>query len=225
MVFAAAGTAGSRTGSFTSPSLPSSSLRRTMAAPITIPEIQARDITQYANIRSTLRTGDLVFCSGTYFFSKAIRWFTKSVWSHVGIIYHDENLGRVFILESETFIGVRLAPLSKYLRDYHGKDKPYRGSMIIARLKPDPDAQDIKKAISFGMDELTKPYDNWEILRIALRILFKSGRRSRDKKYICSELVYEAFRKAGIWFKFNRKSISPDDIWKDERVDSVCRIL
>lgn len=196
-----------------------------MATPLSIPEIVAQPPIQYDVIRSTLRTGDLVFCSGTYFFSNCIRWFTKSVWSHIGIVYRDDNLGRIFILESETFIGVRLAPLSKYLKDYHGKNRPYRGRMMIARLLPEPPEDDTKAAISFGMDELTKPYDNLEILRIAIRILFKMGRRSRDKKYICSELVYECFRKAGVWFKFNRRSISPDDIWKDERVRTVCRIL
>jgi hypothetical protein len=196
-----------------------------MASPITIQEIDMSKTMPYAEMRQSLRTGDLVFCSGTYFFSNAIRWFTKSVWSHIGIIYRDDALNRVFILESETFIGVRLAPLSKYLRDYHGKNRPYRGRMFIARLLPEVEPELHLKAISHGMDELTKPYDNLEILRIAIRILFKIGRRNRDKKYICSELVYEAFRRAGIYFVFNRKSISPDDIWKDSRVAPVCRIL
>jgi hypothetical protein len=50
----------------------------------------------------------MVFCSGSYFFSKTIQWFTRSVWSHVGIIYRDDNLQRIFVLESETVIGVRL---------------------------------------------------------------------------------------------------------------------
>lgn len=196
-----------------------------MADPISVKEVAELEILDYAHVRDSLRTGDIVFCSGTYFFSKAIQWFTKSVWSHVGIIYRDDNLERIFILESETFIGVRLAPLSKYLRDYHGRNKPYKGRIVIGRLHPEPDVQNVKKAISFGMDELTKPYDNWEILRIAVRILFKRGRRSRDKKYICSELVYEAFRKADVWFKFNKKSISPDDIWKDARVVKQFRIM
>jgi hypothetical protein len=75
------------------------------------------------------------------------------------------------------------------------------------------------------MDELTKPYDNWEILRILVRTLLGKGRRTRDRKYICSELVQECFRHAGIVFPYVRRSISPDDIWKDERVLSVCRIL
>ena len=195
-----------------------------MAAPVTSKEIDLIDKVPYDHVRENLRSGDIVFCSGTYFFSGLIRWFTKSSWSHVGMIYRDDDLGRVFILESETLIGVRVAPLSKYLRDYHGRNRPYKGRMVIGRLTPEPEPEDVKKAICFGMDELTKPYDNWEILRIACRILFRRGRRNRDRKYICSELVYECYRRADVWFKSNKKSISPDDIWKDARVHQVCRI-
>ena len=196
-----------------------------MAVPVKPEDITAVEVVPYENVRDHLKTGDVIFCSGSYFFSGLIRWFTKSCWSHCGIIYRDDNLGRIFVLESETLIGVRLAPLSKYLKDYHGKDRPYKGRIIIGRLNPDVHPDDLKKAISFGMDVLTMPYDNFEILRIAIRILFKRGRRNRDKKYICSELVYECFRKADVWFKFNKRSISPDDIWQDPRVEQVCRIL
>jgi hypothetical protein len=196
-----------------------------MADSITLKQLEDTPVLPYAATRQNLKTGDIVFCSGTYFFSHFIRVFTRSTWSHVGVIYVDENLGRVFILESETLIGVRLAPLSKYLKDYHGKNRPYKGKMMIGRVVPEVPAEELKKVISFGMDELTKPYDNLEILRIAIRIVFKIGRRNRDKKYICSELVYEMFRKAGIWFKFNKRSISPDDLWKDPRVVPVVRIM
>ncbi len=196
-----------------------------MASPITTQAIDAMPVVSYDSVREHLQTGDVVFCSGTYFFSNMIRMFTKSAWSHVGIIYRNDELGRIFIMESETFIGVRLAPLSKYLRDYHGRRRPYRGRIVVARLEPGPDKEDLKHAINFGMDELTKPYDNLEIFRIAVRIAFGFGRRTRDRKYICSELVYECFRKAGIWFKFQKRSISPDDIWKDARVFPKCRIF
>ena len=182
-------------------------------------------ILDYAQVRDQLRTGDIVFCSGSYFFSKTIQWFTRSVWSHVGIVYRDDNLLRIFVLESEIAIGVRLVPLSKYLRDYHGRNKPYKGHIVIARIAPDADDEKLRMAINFALDELTRPYDNWEILRIAMRILFRRGRKNRDRKYICSELVYEAFRKADVSFKFNRNSISPDDIWKDERVTMQFRII
>ena len=74
------------------------------------------------------------------------------------------------------------------------------------------------------MVELTKPYDNLDILRIAARILLGPGRRTRDRQYICSQLVQECYRHAGIVFPYVGRSISPDDIWKDERVIPVCRI-
>ena len=196
-----------------------------MADRLGVKAVAALPVLAYDQVRDQLQTGDIVFCSGTYFFSKSIQWFTKSVWSHVGIIYRDDNLLRIFVLESETAIGVRLVPLSKYLRDYHGRNKPYKGRIVIGRIAPAADGEKVKKAISFGMDELTRPYDNWEIMRIAMRILFRRGRKDRDRKYICSELVYEAFRKADIAFRFNRNSISPDDIWKDARVEMKFRIM
>ncbi len=196
-----------------------------MADRLGVKAVAALPVLAYDQVRDQLQTGDLVFCSGTYLFSKSIRWFTKSVWSHVGIIYRDDNLRRIFILESEIAIGVRLVPLSKYLRDYHGRKKPYQGRIVIGRIVPAADGEKVKKAISFGMDELTRPYDNWEIMRIAMRILFRRGRKNRDRRYICSELVYEAFRKADIAFRFNRNSISPDDIWKDARVEMQFRIM
>jgi uncharacterized protein YycO len=196
-----------------------------VAEPLAVKAVARLPVLDYEQVRDQLRTGDLVFCSGTYFFSRTIQWFTKSVWSHVGIIYRDDNLQRIFVLESETAIGVRLAPLSKYLCNYHGRNKPYKGRIVIGRLAPQPAEEQLKRAISFGMDELTRPYDNREILRIAMRILFRRCRKNRDRKYICSELVYEAFRKAEIGFKFHRDSISPDDIWKDGRVAMQFRIM
>ncbi|HNI52483.1 MAG TPA: hypothetical protein PLF43_13820, partial [Accumulibacter sp.] len=79
-----------------------------MAEPLTVKAVSQFPVLDYEQARQQLRTGDIVFCSGTYFFSRAIQWFTKSLWSHVGIIYRDDHLERIFVLESETMIGVRL---------------------------------------------------------------------------------------------------------------------
>ncbi len=196
-----------------------------MAASIKKAEIKRLPVQRYEGLRDVLRSGDLVFCSGSYTFSGLIQKFTGSVWSHVGILYRDEHLGRVFILESETGIGVRLVPLSKYLRDYHGRRRPYRGQIVIGRVEPGLDTDEVRRAVSFGMDLLTKPYDNWEILRIAARILFRIGRRTRDRKFICSELVDECFNAAGVKFTRPDNYISPDDIWRNERVVIQGRVL
>jgi Permuted papain-like amidase enzyme, YaeF/YiiX, C92 family len=196
-----------------------------MAHALTIQQLEQIPPRKYKIIRAELKTGDLIFCSGNYFFSKIIQRFTKSVWSHVGIVYKDEALDRILVLESETLYGVRLAPLSKYLKDYHGKNKPYKGKVILARVQPEIPITQNNKAISFGMDELTKPYDNWEIVRIAIRIVFKITRRAKNRNYICSELVQECFKNAGVRFKDNDTKISPDDIWLDEHIQLMYRLL
>lgn len=196
-----------------------------MAQAIAKRDIARLPVRSYDVVRNELRSGDLVFCSGSYAFSGLIQGFTRSVWSHVGIVYRDDHLERLFILESETGIGVRLVPISKYLRDYHGRRRPYRGQIVIGRVNPEPGQAQAKKAVSFGMDLLTKPYDNFEILRIATRIVFRVGRRTRDRKFICSELVDECFQAGGVRFARRDNYISPDDIWRDPGVTMVARVL
>jgi cell wall-associated NlpC family hydrolase len=196
-----------------------------MAESIAKRDIARLPVRRYEAVRDELRSGDLVFCSGSYFFSGLIQRFTKSVWSHVGIVYRDDHLQRLFILESETGIGVRLVPISKYLRDYHGRRRPYRGQIVIGRVSPEPDDAKARQALSFGMDLLTKPYDNFEILRIAARIAFRIGRRTQDRKFICSELVDECYRATGMKFQRRDNYISPDDIWRDPGVAMFARVL
>jgi cell wall-associated NlpC family hydrolase len=196
-----------------------------MAPPITKREISRLPRVPYEQVRDLLRTGDLVFCSGSYAFSRIVQAFTRSVWSHVGIVYRDEKLRRVFVLESETGIGVRLAPLSKYLLDYHGRRRPYRGQIVVARVGAAVDDEGLRRLISAGMDELTRPYDNLEILRIALRILFRASRRTHDRRYICSELVELCYRQAGVRFRLRDNFVSPIDIWLDPSVEPGQRIL
>jgi hypothetical protein len=129
------------------------------------------------------------------------------------------------ILEAEPSVGIRLIPLSKYLKNYKDTGRPYKGKIFITKLNVELDKDHLNKGISFGLDELTRAYDNWEIIRIMLRILFKIGKRERNKAYICSELVQAAYAKAGIIFRFKDSYISPDHIWRDQRVDMKYRVL
>lgn len=193
-------------------------------------ELATRDmknvpVIPYEKIRDNLKTGDIVFCSGRYLFSGIIQRLTKSSWSHVAIIYKDESLGRVMLLEAEPSVGIRLIPLSKYLKDYKGTRRPYKGNIFVCKLQNPLDKNNLDKGISFGLDELTRPYDNWEIIRILLRILFRIGKREKNRAYICSELVRSVYVKAGLIFKMQDSYISPDNIWKDERLVMHYRIL
>jgi Permuted papain-like amidase enzyme, YaeF/YiiX, C92 family len=196
-----------------------------MAQALSKTDITSLQKLDYKNIRPLLKTGDLVFCSGHYFFSKIIQALTKSTWSHVGVIYKDEQLDRIMILESETLIGVRLMPLSKYINDYKGTHRAYKGNMVIGHIITQPNAQQLKDAISYGLDQLSRPYDNWEIVRILLRILFKMGKRERNKNFICSELVRDMFVKAKIDFPMQDTYISPDAIFRNEKVAIKYRLL
>jgi hypothetical protein len=196
-----------------------------MAQLLTKRELKEIPVVPYEKIRDYLKTGHIFFSSGSYAFSGIIQKLTKSVWSHVAIIYKDEELGRVLVLEAEPYVGIRLIPLSKYLKDYKGKRRPYKGQVVIARLNFEMEHANLNKAISFGLDELTRPYDNWEIIRIMTRILFRVGKREKNKNYICSELVRDAFAKAGVIFRYNDTYISPQEIWKDSRVEFKYRVL
>lgn len=196
-----------------------------MATPVTKKTLKTLPDYRYEKIRDYLKTGQIIFCSGSYAFSGIIQKLTKSTWSHVAVIYKDEALGRVLVLEAEPRYGIRLIPLSKYLRDYKGTKRPYKGQLVIAQLNIPVDKPDMDRGISFGLDELTRPYDNYEIVRIMMRILFHISKRERNRAYICSELVRDIFSKAGILFHYRDTYISPDNIWNDERVELKYRIL
>ncbi len=100
-----------------------------------------------------------------------------------------------------------------------------RKQIAIAKLNIDLQKENLNKGISFGLDELTKPYDNYEIFRILIRILFHISRREKNKSYICSELVRDIFARAGVVIHYKDTYISPDNIWSDERVELKYRIL
>ncbi len=196
-----------------------------MASPVTKKQLKQMPVMPYEKIRDFLKTGDIFFSSGSYAFSGVIQRLTKSTWSHVAVIYKDEELKRVLVLEAEPYVGIRLIPLSKYLHDYKGTKRPYKGQITLARLTMDVPHENLNKGISFGLDELTRPYDNFEIVRIMIRILFHISKRERNRNYICSELVRDIFAKAGVIMQYKDTYISPDNIWSDARVEMKYRIL
>lgn len=196
-----------------------------MAGKITKKELREMPVVRYEKIRDHLRTGHIFFASGSYAFSGIIQNLTKSTWSHVAVIYKDEELGRVLVLEAEPSIGIRLIPLSNYLKNYKGTRRPYKGQIAIAQLNFPLEKQNLNKGISFGLDELTRPYDNFEIFRIMIRILLRMSKRERNKAYICSELVRDIFARSGVVIQYKDTYISPDNIWTDERIELKYRVL
>ena len=195
-----------------------------MAEHIESKEIKALPVLAYPDLRKKLESGDLFFAAGDYLISKAIQKMTGSPWSHVGIILRLDSIDRVLLLESVEDTGVRFAPLSKYIHEYEN-GKPYKGRAVVARCA-DVTPQTVLSLSTFGIDELTQPYDKDEIAKIMARITLGIGKKERDREYICSELVYECFSHAGKEFAYNPKGfISPEDVWLDKKLSLVGRAL
>ena len=195
-----------------------------MAEILTRREIKKLPVVPYSRIRKELQTGDLLFASGNYLISRLIRKFTKSPWSHVGIIFPVSSPGGALLLESVEDRGVSFLPLGRYLFNYH-RGRPYNGPLVIARVKG-LKKKNADKLGQFGIDELARHYDHSEIARIVARIIAGRGRKTRDNEYICSELVYEAFLQAGIEFSYDKRGfISPQNLWEDSRVKMIGRVL
>ncbi|HNQ79080.1 MAG TPA: YiiX/YebB-like N1pC/P60 family cysteine hydrolase [Acidobacteriota bacterium] len=195
-----------------------------MAEILTRRQIGKLPIVPYPRIRKELQTGDMLFASGNYVISKLIRKFTKSPWSHVGIIFPVKSPGGALLLESVEDKGVNFLPMGRYLTDYY-RGRPYNGILAVARVR-NLKKKHVEELSKFGIKELARPYDRDEIIKIVARIMAGMGKKERDREYICSELVYECFLRAGIEFKYDKRGfISPANIWEDERVEMVGRVL
>jgi hypothetical protein len=181
-------------------------------------------------VRNGLRSGDLLFCSGNYLVSRMIRKVTNSPWSHVGIIIFARAIDRCLLLESVEDVGVRLAPLSKYLTDYEG-GSPYDGSIVVARsslITSPTDVTDdgkVKAIGTFGADALTLPYDKAEIGQILARVVLGVGKKDQHEGYICSELAGACLAEAGIQIAASSGGfVTPEDVWRDHTVEPLARL-
>lgn len=72
---------------------------------------------EYSKVRQDFKNGDVVLYKGTSFVSKLIRKFTKSEYSHSGIVSWWND--RVMVMEA-VGKGVVVTPLSRNVRKYHG---------------------------------------------------------------------------------------------------------
>lgn len=143
---------------------------------------------RYADERSRLKAGDVVLFRGSGPMSRAIRWLTRSPYSHAGLVFLFE--GRVYCLEA-VGSGVRLVLISEVLARYHGGIDHFDV----------PRATDEQRsgALGFAFQQLGKLYDRRGLWRFLLAILTARRPRVReDQAWFCSELVAAAYRKQGL---------------------------
>ncbi len=182
----------------------------------------------YEQIRNSIKSGDLLLCSGNSIMSTMIKGATQSVWSHVAFVIHLAVIDRIMVLESVESIGVRTVPLSSYVRNYNGSGSAYPGRVMIARHQ-DFQAQDISHLSQQAVDLLGYPYNTEEILQIAARIgmqafgLDKSNPEIIPKnEYICSEYVEICYNSVGIDIPYNKNGyITPADFANCPQVNSL----
>jgi hypothetical protein len=190
----------------------------------------------YAEVRQLLRTGDLVLCSGSAIFSKAIRWATRSPWSHIGLIVRLDEIDRVMVLESVEKYGVRTTALSRMVSGDGHHRKPYPGPVLIARhavfeARARGDPQRLSRMGDFAADRLGAPFSSGEIVKIMTRIA-ASGLGMRlprillpSDEFICSEYVAQCYRRMDIAIPWDGLGfIAPADFAKDPQVEAVARL-
>lgn len=160
------------------------------------PDIQPHDSVD------TLRTGDLLLFSGRGFTSDVIRVFTRSPWSHIGMVLHLPGQPEPLVLESTTLsespdvtlghpiAGVALVPLHRKIRDYPGA--------VAVRRRHGPNLSERQQRMVARMARrlLHRPYKNYVFCN-ALDVLTGFTRRPDQRGWFCSELVAELYRRLG----------------------------
>ena len=169
----------------------------------------------YNDARQLIKNGDILACTGNELFSKAIKFFTKSKYSHVGIAFWLKTIEgfdyRLFILEAVDGAGVRIYPLSEALNEYGS------GNIDLYKLKN----LDGNLVLSYALDKIGKDYVTfWQLFLIVSKItkyirrLWDKDDETKENKYHCSKLVFNSLIHAG--YKYDKLSIliNPNDIIK-----------
>jgi hypothetical protein len=157
---------------------------------------------KYDDIRKSLKTGDIVLFSGKGGISSLIKWFTKSQWSHVGMVIRSTEWDSLLLWESTTLSklkdiesdtarqGVQLVLLSERIYNYDGEIGIRR--LITEKVIKTQPLMDLRKELK------GRPYEQNKIE------LFKSaydgawGENEEDLSSIfCSEAIAEAFQRWG----------------------------
>jgi len=138
---------------------------------------------KYIDNRSMFKNGDLVVYRGSSFMSKAIQYFDKAYYNHIGVVWTPEKSDRLLTLDMWSD-GLACIPLSRRMSGYD--------DFCILRPKTtESNIEDsIKKILSYW-DGTNVGYDYGLLLRFV--IVKKTGidltGLSKKKNFICSEFA------------------------------------
>lgn len=181
-----------------------------------VPQDQSVDL---GSLVDRLQTGDILLFSGRTLISRAIRVFTRSQWSHIGIVVRQADTGELFLWEATSSNtiddvdyghiprGVQLVRLEEKVRSYDG--------LVAVRLLIGVERNStMLKRFGWLFKRLRRaPYRNYmlEYLNVGL------GLSRRAPHYVfCSQLVAEAYMRMRLLRPAKRsalyvpKDFSPD---------------
>ena len=137
-------------------------------------------LADYDQLRTRLRSGDIVLFSATGFISRMIRLVTRSKWSHVGVVYRPDPNGTVFVYESTTMSKRRGVQTT----DLKGRVMRYQGRIAIRTLE--------------GVERTDKHYQAMDVVRDMMR--------GKDYERSFAELTRSVFGKFGFYQKQDNSS-------------------
>ena len=151
-------------------------------------------------LKRQLQPGDVFLVHGNHLASRIIRIVTDSHWNHATLYIGDGKF-----IEANTH-GVEIRPISAY----HGKQiEIYRHHKITEKHR--------KKIIDHVLQKKGEAYDFFQIAQLFFYYLFGIRGNAREigttNRYICSELVAEAYKVSGleVYKHYNPTQISPAD--------------
>ncbi|MDM7997241.1 MAG: hypothetical protein QUT30_16335 [Acidobacteriota bacterium] len=168
--------------------------------------------TDYKSVRCRIRPGDIIAFSGSGRISRLIQFFTRSVVSHVGIVFEilERDVRRVKLMESTTLDGlqgVQETYLSERIQTYSG---PVWWLPLSEKVRSQMDQGRFWKAL---FDANGRPYDYRQVLHHGIDWLRLRSQGESPGRLYCSELCALALKSGyalPVWI--NSSEVRPDDL-------------
>jgi len=145
---------------------------------------------KYLAIRDSLETGDLVLFSGKNAISWSIRKYTRSRFSHVGMVVRPPGTDLYLIWESTWPGGAMIRGLAEVIRSYDG-EVFIRRATTNGKLDENSIFFDVRRELGGRAYERS-----WTALAAAGKGFLQDGREDLSSLF-CSELVAETYQRFG----------------------------
>jgi hypothetical protein len=176
----------------------------------------------YGEMRSEMRSGDLLLFSGTSLLSRMVETVTRSTYSHVALVANMD--GRLLAFQADPG-GVVVQPASKVVCRYDGKvDWWSMDDAVRGRLRE-------RDMVDTALTLLGLRYGYLGSIVLGLRKLFGARLGSQDSNLLprslfCSEFVSMCLRNGGVDVvdSINDLSTTPNDIVSSHHFTKRCRL-